>query len=266
MRLSLPFALPDRRRTVSFVLALVVEALLILVLVLFGPHFTPPTKPEPRRATSFSLSPSPDKEAATSPQHRTKANAATRPVSGQTTPVPPLPPIVTPPKVPTPPAALPGVLPIQLGASDISKLKSSAPSNDDGTETGPDSKLAYGPGIGPGGESYYHGEWYRLPTPAEVDPYLPKRPPDKGWAQILCKTAPRYHVEDCRVLSEGPAGAGMGRAALNMSWQYLIRPPRRNGKELIGAPIGVLFTYTTTHRDRKAQTITSGDDQADDPN
>jgi hypothetical protein len=263
MRLSLPFALPDRRRTVSFVLALTIEALLLLVLVLFGPHYTPAPKPEPRRATSFSLAPS-EKEAATAPEHRAKAHAVAKPASGKTTPIPPMPPVITPPKVPTPPNALPGVLPIQLGASDISKLKSSASNDDAGDDNAPDSKLAYGPGMGPGGQSYYHGEWYRLPTPAEVDPYLPKRPPDKGWAQILCKTAPRYHVEDCRVLSEGPAGAGMGRAALNMSWQYLIRPPRRNGKELIGAPIGVLFTYTTIHGDRKAETVASGDDQADD--
>jgi len=42
----------------AFVLALVVEALLILVLLLFGPHFIPAPKPE-GRATSFSMSPSP---------------------------------------------------------------------------------------------------------------------------------------------------------------------------------------------------------------
>lgn len=244
MRLTLPFAMPDRRRTVSFLLALAIEALLLLVLVLFGPHFTPPTKPEPRRATSFSLSPSSEKEAATSPQHRAKANAAAKPASGKTTPIPPLPPVVTPPKVPTPPAALPGVLPIELGASDISKLKSSAPSNDDGTETGPDSKLAYGPGEGPGGQPLYNAEWYREPSNAELNGYLTKGAPPNSWALIACQTVPKFHVENCRSLGESPAGSGLARAMREAAWQFLVRPPRRGGKVLVGAWVKIRIDFT----------------------
>jgi hypothetical protein len=242
MRLSLPFALPDRRRTVSFVLALVVEALLILVLLLFGPHLTPAPKPEPRRATSFSLTPS-EKEAATAPEHRTKAHAAAKQASGKITPIPPMPPVITPPKVPTPPNALPGVLPIQLGASDISKLKSSA-SNDDGAETGTDSKLAYGPGEGPGGQPLYNAEWYREPTDAQLNGYLPKGAPPNSWALIACQTMPQYHVDNCRSLGESPVGSGLGRAMREAAWQFLVRPPRRGGKVLVGAWVKIRIDFT----------------------
>lgn len=242
MRLSLPFALPDRRRTVSFVLALVVEVLLILVLLLFGPHLTPAPKPEPRRATSFSLSPS-EKEAATAPEHRTRAHAAAKPASGATTPIPPMPPVITPPKVPTPPAALPGVLPITLGASDISKLKSSA-SSDDGAETGTDSKLAYGPGEGPGGQPLYNAEWYREPTEAQLNGYLPKGAPPNSWALIACQTMPQFHVDNCRSLGESPVGSGLGRAMREAAWQFLVRPPRRGGKVLVGAWVKIRIDFT----------------------
>jgi protein TonB len=242
MRLSLPFALPDRRRTVSFVLALVVEVLLILVLLLFGPHLTPAPKPEPRRATSFSLSPS-EKEAATAPEHRTRAHAAAKPASGATTPIPPMPPVITPPKVPTPPAALPGVLPITLGASDISKLKSSA-SSDDGAETGTDSKLAYGPGEGPGGQPLYNAEWYREPTDAQLNGYLPKGAPPNSWALIACQTMPQFHVDNCRSLGESPVGSGLGRAMREAAWQFLVRPPRRGGKVLVGAWVKIRIDFT----------------------
>ena len=242
MRLSLPFALPDRRRTISFVLALIVEALLILVLVLFGPHFVPGSKPEPRRATSFSLAPS-EKEAATAPEHRTKAHAAAKQASGKITPITPLPPVITPPKVPTPPNALPGVLPIQLGASDISKLKSSA-SNDDGAETGTDSKLAYGPGEGPGGQPLYNAEWYREPSDAELNGYLPRGAPPNSWALIACQTVAKYHVENCRSLGESPVGSGLARAMREAAWQFLVRPPRRGGKVLVGAWVKIRIDFT----------------------
>ena len=254
MRLSLPFALPDRRRTVSFVLALVVEALLILVLVLFGPHFIPGSKPEPRRATSFSLAPS-EKEAATAPEHRTKAHAAAKQASGKITPIPPMPPVITPPKVPTPPNALPGVLPIQLGASDISKLKSSA-SNDDGAETGTDSKLAYGPGEGPGGQPLYNAEWYREPTDAQLNGYLPKGAPPNSWALIACQTMPQFHVDNCRSLGESPVGSGLGRAMREAAWQFLVRPPRRGGKVLVGAWVKIRIDFTV--RPGKAEKSESG--------
>lgn len=264
MRLSLPFALPDRRRTVSFVLALVVEALLILVLVLFGPHFIPTTKKPERRPSSFSLTPSTE-EAMTSPDHHSaKTTAAASSKAAAKIPRPPTPPVVTPSQTSTPFTGLPGVLPIELGAKDISKLKSTATPDKDEKQDEADSKLAYGPGLAPGGQSYYMGDWYRLPTVAEMAPYLPKRRPVKGWGLILCKTAPRYHIDDCRMVAEYPRGSGLGRAALEMSWQFLIRPPRLGGKTLVGTWVGVRVDYSTIDASAKANPAEVDDDQSDD--
>ena len=56
--------IPDRRRATSFVLALVVEALIIIALLLWGPRIAPVQK-SLRAPTSFSLLPSDDDRAAT---------------------------------------------------------------------------------------------------------------------------------------------------------------------------------------------------------
>jgi protein TonB len=264
MRLSLPFALPDRRRVISFVLALAVEAALIFLLLVFGPQFIPMAKKPERRSNSFSLTPSTD-EAMTSPDRHT-AKATVRASSGAAarSPRPPTPPIPVPATNPSSPlSGLAGVLPIELGAKDISKLKSSAPPEKSDEPDQQDSKLAYGPGLAPGGQSYYMGDWYRLPTVAEMAPYLPKRRPAKGWGLILCKTAARYHVDDCRMVAEYPAGSGLGRAALDMSWQFLIRPPRLGGKTLVGTWVGVRVDYSTIGISAKANPAEVDDDQPD---
>jgi len=240
MRLALPFSLPDRRRTVSFVLALTIEALLIALLLLFGPHFTPVPKPV-RRPVSFSLAPDAKKDAGTAPERHAARKAETKPATG-TPPKTPLPPVIVPPKVPTP-QALPGVLPIQLGATDISKLKSSAASDDSGNDAG-DSKLAYGPGEGPGGQPLYNAEWYREPSDAELNGYLPHGAPPNSWALIACQTIAKYHVENCRSLGESPVGSGLARSMREAAWQFLVRPPRRGGKTLIGAWVRIRITFS----------------------
>ncbi|HEX7693758.1 MAG TPA: hypothetical protein VF409_04670 [Sphingomonas sp.] len=241
MRLSLPFALPDRRRVTSFLLALAIEALLIALLLLFGPHFTPAPK-SVRRPVSFSLSPDAKKDAGTAPERRAAPKAEAQPRTG-TPPKTPLPPVIVPPKVPTP-QALPGVLPIQLGATDISKLKSSAASDDTGSDAGPDSKLAYGPGEGPGGQPLYNAEWYREPSDAELNGYLPRGAPPNSWALIACQTVPKFHVENCRSLGESPMGSGLARAMREAAWQFLVRPPRRGGKVLVGAWVKIRIDFT----------------------
>lgn len=263
MRLSLPPVLPDRRRITSFVLALAVEAALIALLLTFGPHFTAIPKPA-RSPSTFSLTPSAE-EAATSPErHTTKQTARTSAAAATTSRS--APPVPVPPTAPAPwDGSLPGVLPIELGAQNISKLKSSAPPEEKSDRDQTDSRLARGPGLAPDGQPYYMGDWYRAPTVAEIAPYLPRKRLFKGWGLIVCKTAPRYHVEDCRIVGESPAGSGMGRAALNMSWQFLLRPPRLGGKDLLGAWIGVRVDYLATVSGDKTDAIVTGGDQPDDP-
>jgi len=253
--------LPDRRRVASFALALAVEALLLIALLTFGPRLTPATKPV-RPPSTFSLIPS--TEDASTGTNRRAAKQTAKTSSGAATPQRP-PSVPAPTAVPTPwDGSLPGVLRIDLGAKNISKLKSSAPPAIKSDQDQTDSQLAEGRGFATGGQSYSIGDWYRLPTRAEVGPYLPKRTITKGWGLILCKTAPRYHVEDCHIVGESPAGSGLGRATLNMSWQFLIRPSRRNGQALIGSPIGVKFELTTNLIAAEPRATDAGDGPSDD--
>ena len=246
MRLSLPFALPDRSRVTSFVLALAIEALLIALLLFFGPHFSQ-LKDAARNPISFSTLPDADKDAASS---KRKSASRSKPSSVQgsaPTPAPVIPPPpLIPPDAPVKPGGLPGVLPIELGAKDISKLKSSGDDNGDSDDKGTDSKLAYGPGLGPGGMPLYRAEWYREPTNAELNGYVKTQPPNGAWAMIACQTVANYHVDNCRALGESPPGSGLARDMRLAAWQFLVRPPRRGGKALVGSWVSIRIDFHIT--------------------
>ncbi len=247
MELSFRLHVPDRRRVASFVLALAIEALLIALLLIFGPSVR--QLPKVKRPDTFTLLP-PDDTASTEPDRAKKADNTPKPKSASAPPSV-LPRDVAPPqKAPPPPVPLPGVLPIQLGALDISKLKGSGQGQDAGD--GADSKLAYGPGLGPGGMPLYRAEWYREPSNAELNGYVKKLPPSGGWALIACKTVANYHVENCQSLGESPMGSGLARDMRLAAWQFLVRPPRRGGKPLIGALVSIRIDFRVTVAKRPA--------------
>lgn len=234
--------IPDRRRTTSFVLALAVEALLIIILLIFGPRVT--IEPKAKRPVTFALAPPPDDTASTAPDRAKKADNTPKPKSASAPPAALPPDVAPPPKAPPPPAPLPGVLPIQLGATDISKIKGSGQGDSAGDSD--DSKLAYGPGEGPGGMPLYRAEWYREPSNAELNGYVKTMPEGGGWALIACKTVPNYHVENCRSIGESPMGSGLARDMRLAAWQFLVRPPRRGGKPLIGAWVSIRIDFHVT--------------------
>ncbi len=126
-----------------------------------------------------------------------------------------------------------------FAASDISKL---GQHGDSGNSSGA-SAAAYGPGEGPGGVRLYQAEWVREPTDAELVTYFPRGAPQGAWATIACRTVDHYHVDDCQSLSEAPLGTGLARGLRQAAWQFLVRPPRIDGKPLIGAWVRIRFDF-----------------------
>jgi protein TonB len=123
-------------------------------------------------------------------------------------------------------------------ASDISKIPPrDAPDERAMAGVSPDR----GTGEGPGGATLYPVEWYREPTQAEMATYLPKNGVHSGYGYVACKTATDYRVEDCHEISEAPAGSGFARSLRLASWQFKVRPPRINGKPMIGVWIGIRY-------------------------
>src|SRR3569623_2062906 len=105
--------IPDRRRTTSFVLALAVEALLVVILLIFGPRVT--IEPKAKRPATFALAPPPDDTASTAPDRAKKADNTPKPRSDSAPPAA-LPPAVAPPPTARRQAAIRcvGELPIRL--------------------------------------------------------------------------------------------------------------------------------------------------------
>jgi len=154
-----------------------------------------------------------------------------------------------PPQHTTPPPAIPVATPSpsfihlshsDFAAADISKMaRHPSDSDDDAAQAGG----SYGPGEGPGGAHLYNAAWYREPSNAELRPYLNRGAPPGSWGVIACRTVEHYHVEDCRELDESPPGSGIARALRQASFQFLVRPPRRDGQAMIGTWVRIRFDF-----------------------
>ena len=128
-----------------------------------------------------------------------------------------------------------------LAASDISKLGTRGESS--GSAAG-SSASAMGPGAGPGGRQLYNAEWVVEPTDAQLAYYLPGGGVEAGSsAEIACKTIENYRVDSCTLLGESPMGSGLARAMRLASWQFKVRPPRIDGKPMVGAWVRIHFDF-----------------------
>jgi protein TonB len=219
---------PLRRRASGLALALAVNGALLLALLTLGVIQLPERKES--QATVIDMIPeSHSKRAAANPE----AIRASKP-----TPKPP--PIILPvkPTIRTPPPSLDHKQPwlemssAEMASADIRNLPRGSPGEGDSEEVG----------RGPHGEVLYAAEWARRPTDAELGGYLPKNAPD-GWGLVACKTVPGNRVEDCVELGQSPAGSHLASAVRQAAWQFRVRPPRKNGKPMVGEWVRILIEY-----------------------
>lgn len=237
-----------RRRTVSLVAAILINLLLLFLLLRLAPPLE--GRPDGQGETvTFNLAPDADK-ADRAPAKSVQQTRAARPrATTKPTPSP-----IPPPIVPPPPSALANLIPLtreDYAAADIAKLpaqeagQGSAETGAGAGTSGDSAKV----GSGPHGEPLYAAEWYREPTQAELNFYLPKTGvPEGAWAEIACRTAARFHVEDCVALGDSPVGSHLGRGILEAAWQFLVRPPRVGGKSLVGAWVRIRIDFTEKAR------------------
>ena len=217
-------------------LALAIGINLLLLFVLMGLGvLPPPTAFKGSTGTVVDLIPE-NRSAAL----RSQKEESRRPRAEEQKPTPKPPPIILPVKPTIAPPPTENTQPwvemssADMAAADISKM----PATRSGSAG--DSEAV---GHGPNGEVLYAAEWARRPTNAELGGYLPANAPD-GYGLVACKTVPGNRVEDCIALDQYPRGSRLAGAVLNAAWQFRVRPPRKDGRALVGSWVQIRIDYT----------------------
>jgi protein TonB len=219
---------PLRRRAAGLALALAVNVALLLALMTLGVIPVPGVRNP--GAISVELIP----EAQRTPERR--AEASPRPDRPLPKPPPvalPVKPTIQPPPLP-PETAQPWIEMTrdEMAAAELGNLPKAGPSPGDSEAVG----------RGPHGEVLYAAEWARRPTAAELGGYLPRNAPD-GFGLIACRTIPGNRVDDCIELDQWPHGSRLAAAVRQAAWQFRVRPPRRNGRPMIGEWVQIRIDY-----------------------
>jgi protein TonB len=222
---------PLRRRVTGLALALGVNVLLVLAMLSLGIIRLPDDPPS--KATIVDLLPE-SHEAAAKPA---KAAEAAEPRQAAAV-VPPKPPKIPPLKSPIPakqPLPMIEMSKEEMASADLRNL----PSADSGSGSAGDSEEV---GRGPHGEILYAAEWAREPTNAELGGYYPPGAPE-GSGMIACRTIPGNRVDDCVEIGNDPPGSHLARSVRLAAWQFRVRPPRKNGKPMIGEWVRIRIDY-----------------------
>ena len=227
-RLPSPYDRPPlARRASGLALALGVNLVLILVLMTLG--IIP--VPESRPSTATVVDMIPEQHARKTVSEATEARS--RPVPKPPPSILPVKPTIAPPPQPPKEKTQPWIEMShdEMAAADVSSLPKSS-TDGDSEEVG----------RGPHGEVLYAAEWARRPTDAELGGYLPRNAPD-GFGLIACKTIPGNRVDDCVELDQWPHGSRLAAAVRQAAWQFRVRPPRKNGRPMIGEWVQIRIDY-----------------------
>lgn len=234
-----------RERGGGLLFALLLHGLLLLALLTLAPH-PEQLREDMRQLVTFDVAPGPEAKKEKAEQKAEKRSEEKERAQPQRETPPPDRPVeeVRPPIV-----QLPSPLPFlvlespQMAAADIGRMPRKAEA-DSAAGQGDQAAAAAGPGEGPGGVQLFEAEWHRRPTHAELATYIPGNAPAQGWGLVACKTVDDYHVENCQALGESPAGSGFARAVRLAAWQFLVRPPRVNGKPMVGSWVRIRIDYS----------------------
>lgn len=246
-----------RRRWISLGIALVIEALIVLLLFTLGARIAGVDEGS-ETVTEFAaldFAPEAEPEAEQPPEAAPESSAT--PVDPQPDqpappdlpePVRPPPPLVSnpTPAPPPPPVQPPAPRPSPTIAARINPNRTYGPVDTGPPRTSMDSERV---GTAPNGEPLYAARWYREPTRQELAGYL-STASGPGAALIACRTVEGYYVEDCELIGESPQGSQIGRAVLAAAWQFRVRPARIGGREQFGSWVRIRIDYTQSRSPR----------------
>lgn len=248
-----------QRKALSFGIALVIEALILVLLLTLGAKIAGEEDGKETvtefAASDFSDPAEPEAEQPLEEQSESaETPVETPPVPDQPTPLDlpeperPKPPLVSnpTPAPPPPPPAKPAPRASPTIGAKINPGRTYGPPDSGPSRSSTDSERV---GTAPNGEPLYAAKWYREPTQQELAGYL-STATAPSVALIACKTVPDYYVEDCVLVSESPAGSMIGRAALAAAWQFRVRPARVGGRELVGSWVRIRISYTISRGPR----------------
>lgn len=231
-----------RQRAGGVAFALVLNLLLLLALFTLSPQIAP-ERQEDRLPVTFDVETGQktDDSQAKAERTRRREQDEARPEKAAAPVIRPPVPVQKPAEQPPSPFPFLTMSREQMAAADIGNLPKGAVGAGAGKG---DSAAVVGPGEGPGGVRLLPAEWYREPTYAEIDPYLPNDAPSEWVARLACKMIDHFHVENCQPLSESPPGKGIARGLRLAAWQFLVRPPRINGKAMKGEWVVICYERT----------------------
>lgn len=230
---------PPARRASGFALALGINLLLLFAFI--GMSRFAPVARKTSRTIIVDMVPESRRSAEEQPRSEPQKTTAEQRV--QQPPAVKPPPIVLPvPRTIAPPPPRPAAdkpLPwLELSRADMAAGNLQNLPKGGGSGAGDSEEV----GRGPNGQVLYAAEWARRPTDAELGGYLPRNAPD-GWGLIACRTVAGNRVEDCIELGQSPAGSHLASAVRQAAWQFRVRPPRKNGKALVGEWVRIRIDY-----------------------